>query len=232
MSQRPFLNPIDYREPDPAFLQELLGINARVILEIGAHHGWHTELFLQLFEKATIYAFEPDPRALLEFKSSITDSRVHLFEIAIGAEDGEAKFHMSGGLPANLPEKDLKRYPQGWDQSGSLRRPKHHLVLDPWCTFDQTINVKVRTLDSWSHENGIDKVDFIWADMQGAEGDLIKCGQATLTRTRYLYLEYSNNETYEGEPTLATLLDLLPTFSVVQLYPDNVLLKNMAFDRD
>ena len=29
------------------------------------------------------------------------------------------------------------------------------------------------------------------ADTQGAEGDLISGGQATLARTRYLYLEYS-----------------------------------------
>ena len=65
--------------------------------------------------------------------------------------------------------------------------------------------------------------------MQGAEGDMIAGGQATLARTRYLYTEYSNEEIYEGEPTLEALLAMLPKFSVVKRYPSDVLLKNMAF---
>ena len=50
--------------------------------------------------------------------------------------------------------------------------------------------------------------------MQGAEGDMIAGGQATLARTRYLYTEYSNEEIYEGEPTLETLLAMLPNFQL------------------
>ena len=71
-------------------------------------------------------------------------------------------------------------------------------------------------------------VDFIWADLQGAEGDLVAGGQATLAKTRYLYAEYSNEEWYEGQPTLQQLMDMLPNFAILHRFTIEVLLKNTA----
>ncbi|MEN9248224.1 MAG: hypothetical protein Q6L50_08560 [Gloeomargarita sp. GMQP_bins_120] len=36
--------------------------------------------------------------------------------------------------------------------------------------------------------------DFIWADVQGAEVDLIQGGLQALANTRYFYTEYANTE--------------------------------------
>lgn len=222
------LPPISHEQISPDYLCKLIGADARVILEIGAHHGWHTEWFLKIFPSATIHAFEPDLRALAKFKSNIVDPRVHLIEMAIGAKDGEAEFHVSSGLPDSIPPEARATFSKGWDQSGSIRNPKTVAMARqyPWLKFESTITVMVRSLDSWAKENGIGAVDFIWADMQGAEGDLIRGGEATLARTRYLYAEYSNEELYEGESSLEALLNMLPKFSVLKRYPGDVLLKN------
>src|ERR1700691_421767 len=88
------------------YLVELLGTDAPVILEIGANDGLHTLGFLRLFPNAKIYAFEPDNRALAKFRANVTDPRVRLFETAIGAIDGEMKFHSSSGLPPNISPAD------------------------------------------------------------------------------------------------------------------------------
>ena len=64
-------------------------------------------------------------------------------------------------------------------------------------------------------------------DVQGAEGDVIKGASKTLQKTRFLYTEYNNNELYEGQPFLKSLLALLQSFKVVTRYPEDVLLKNM-----
>ncbi len=82
-----------------------------------------------------------------------------------------------------------------------------HLRRAPWCTFDSGSAVLMRSLDSWASEAGVDRVDFIWADVQGAEGDVISRGQHTLARTRYFDTEYSNEELYEGQIDLMSLLD-------------------------
>ena len=119
-----------------------------------------------------IHAFEPDPRAIAKFRANIANPRVRLFETAIGSADGEAVFHVSSGLPANTPPEIRVQYPEGWDRSGSLHAPKEHKTKFPWCKFDKSIAVAARSLDSWAGQHGIGTVDFIWADMQGAEGDL------------------------------------------------------------
>ena len=50
----------------------------------------------------------------------------------------------------------------------------------------------------------------------------------TLQRTRYLYTEYSGDELYEGQATLAEILALLPDFRVLELWPEDVLLENRS----
>jgi FkbM family methyltransferase len=222
------LPPVSREQIGFDYIRHLIGGDARTILEIGANDGLDTAQFLAFFPQAAIWAFEPDPRAIRKFNARIGDPRAHLFETAIGAADGEAEFHISGGMPPNIPARIQARYPEGWDQSGSLRAPKAHKAAWPWCEFESTTMVKVRSLDSWAREHGIGPVDFLWADVQGSEGDLIDGGQATLARTRYLYTEYSNDELYEGEPNLRMLLDMLPNFSVVKLYSADVLLRNDA----
>ena len=63
-------------------------------------------------------------------------------------------------------------------------------------------------------------------DVQGAEGDVIAGAPKILQETRFLYTEYSNTETYEGQLSLRRLLARLPSFVVLARYRADVLLKN------
>ncbi len=196
-----------------------------VILDVGCNDGSDTLAFLNLFPNAQIFCFEPDPRARARFRARVDDPRARLFSVALGAEDRVKHFYQSNGLPS--PELSVK-LPEGWDLSGSLRRPKNHLSVHPWCTFDREIFVSVRCLDTWADAYGIGDVDFIWADVQGAEGDLVHGGTETLKRVRYFFTEYSDQELYEGQPTLAQLRAMLPSFEVVKIYPEDVLFRNAS----
>jgi FkbM family methyltransferase len=116
--------PISSGELDLALLKQLLGTDAPLILEIGANDGTDTVRFLRAFPDATVYAFEPDPRAVAKFKARGYHPRLHLFEIAIGAEDGEADFYSSSGLPSNMPP-----------HARSLKAPKNHKAVWRWVKF-------------------------------------------------------------------------------------------------
>ncbi|MCE2881621.1 MAG: FkbM family methyltransferase [Planctomycetaceae bacterium] len=223
------LPPISTVPINGPFLQRLLGPEPKLILEIGANRGMHTELFLRTFPTARIHAFEPDPRAIEAFRARINDPRATLHELAVGATNGRAEFHVSSGMPPDATPSMQAQYPKGWDQSGSLRTPKAHREKWPWCRFQRTIRVEVRTLDTWSRKHEPGPVDFIWADMQGAEADLVAGGAETLARTRYFYTECFDDELYEGAPRLGELLDLLPAFEIVKRYESEVLLRNTAF---
>jgi FkbM family methyltransferase len=192
------------------------GSEPKVIFEIGAHIGTDT-VHLAAILGATVHAFEPDPRNDLPALPNVVFNRM-----AVAAHDGEASF-----VPSS------KRGPWDWTCSGSLRQPKVHLTSWPDVTFGESIRVKTIRLDTYCLEHGIDLIEFIWADVQGAEVDLIEGGREALKRTRYLYTEHSNSELYEGQINLDGILSLLPGWRVVQNFPTtedyaDALLENTA----
>ena len=213
--------PIEFRE-----IQELVGRDDPVIFEIGSCGGWHTNKFLESFPAGRVYAFEPDPRAIRRWRQKVRSSRATLAEIALGAQNGIAQFHASDGCPPG--REDVRRFvEEGWDCSGSLREPKSHLTVHPWVKFERILEVQVRTLDSWVAENDVRPADFIWADVQGAEGDLISGGLETLKGVRYFYTEYSNGELYSGQVTLDQIAEMLSGwFELETRWQHDVLFKN------
>jgi len=215
---------------DLSLLSELLCKSEQpcLFLEIGANDGGDTQRLLDAFPATRVECFEPDPRAVRLWRAAVKSSRARLHEIAIGSKDGTTIFHTSSGSPTGR-ERD---FPEGWHLSGSIRRPTGHLSAHPWCEFTSTIEVPVRTLDSWAAAEDISEVDFIWADVQGAEIDVIQGGQATLSRTRYLYTEYCDVELYEGQQTLEKLLEQMPGWVVHTRFSGDVLLENERFGRD
>lgn len=202
-------------------IKKLLGKSNPVILEIGANCGQTTIEFVKEFPSATIHCFEPDPRAISKFKTNITETdRLKLHQCAIGNYVGEVEFNQSSGLEDN-PE-----FSQGWDHSSSIKKPKEHLEIYPWVKFDRTITVPISTLDLWAENNNISNVDFIWADVQGAEEDMIKGATKTLSKTKFLYTEYSNKEQYEGQINLSKICDLLSDFKLIKRFEGDALFMN------
>jgi len=204
-----------------------LGHVPTVVLDVGANNGADSQRMLAAFPGAEVHSFEPDPRAYARLEARMANTGAHLYRCAVGAQDGPLTFHQSSGAPPG--EEDL--HPEGWHLSGSIRAPKDHLVEYPWCHFDDQITVDCTTLDTWAAQHGIDHVDFIWADVQGAERDLVEGGRQLLARTRFLYTEYSNRELYEGQVTLRQLKAMLPGWKVVRRFREDVLLENVALRR-
>jgi len=203
-----------------AEIRQLVGKDDPIIVEVGANCGQTTVELLKAMPGATIFAFEPEPRAIAKFRDAIASPNVHLYECAIGAVNGTISFHQSSGA------EHLEGYRKGWDQSGSIRRPHSHLKVWPWVKFENQITVSIMTLDEWSKQHQIAKADFIWADVQGAESDLVEGAARFLKSSRYFYTEYSNDEWYEGQITLADLWKKLPDFDLVSRYAMDALFKN------
>lgn len=218
-SERPALEALDL-----AHLQSLLGGNVTVMLEIGANDGHDTQRLLDAFPTAAMHCFEPDPRAYALLCDRIVSERATIYPVAISAADGPIEFFQSSGAPPGREEE----FPNGWHLSGSIRKPKLHLEQHPWCDFDTSIDVEGFSLDTWSAQHGIHAIDFIWADVQGAEADLVRGGTRTLGNTRFLYTEFDNAELYEGQLPLDALLELLPNWEIESRYKHDVLLRNTA----
>jgi len=212
---------IDFKdELDEKIVAQLIsGVNP-LILEIGANCGQTTVEFIRHIPNATIYCFEPDPRAIYKFENAIKSDRVHLEKIAIGAENGVIIFNQSSG--AEHIDSG------GWDHSGSIRKPKSHLEKWPWVTFKTQIEVPINRLDDWAESKSISDIDFIWADVQGAESDLIAGAHDVLSRTRFFYTEFSDEEWYEGQVNFEYIENQLKDFVVLHKYKNDALFVSKA----
>ncbi len=69
-------------------------------------------------------------------------------------------------------------------------------------------------------------IDLVWADVQGAEIDMIEGAEESFSKTRYIYTEYDDEELYEGQSNLEGILAALPNFEPVKVFKNDVLLKN------
>lgn len=198
-------------------IKKLLRKEDTVILEIGANVGRDTQRFLDKFSNITLHCFEPDPRCIKKFKRRIDNKRCFLHELAISDENGESEFYLSGGSKPGHKSQHIN--------SSSLHEPTGHLKKHPWCTFKEKEIVKTMTLDSWFDGANIENIDFIWADVQGAEEQLIKGGINTLNNTRFFYTEFSDDELYKGQINLKDIMSLIPNFRFRKRYGTNVLLE-------
>lgn len=192
-----------------------------VIIEIGANIGQTTSLFLKAFPKAKIFCFEPDPSVAKQFKLNIKNKNVTLFKVAIGNKNERRVFFQSSGTK---PLEDRS-------ESGSIKKPKYHLIKHTDIVFKNKIIVPVVRLDDWFKKQNINKIDLIWADVQGAEEDLILGARKVLKQTSFFYTEYSNLEYYENQISLKEICELLNDFFIYRIFFYDVLMINKNLNK-
>ena len=141
--------------------------------------------------KGRIHSFEPLP-SVFEILRQRNGSRpnVRLYPLALGDRDGTATFHVSGGSP-DRPASDV-------NQSSSLLPPQETLRLHPHIRFEQTIEVPVSTLDGWAERERVPRVDLLWLDMQGFEGQFLAASPRMLPGVRVIHTEVHRVPNYTG----------------------------------
>jgi FkbM family methyltransferase len=154
--------PIDdswiFKEVRSVYLKPKLG---DVVIDGGAHYGFYTMLASRLVGRGgLILAFEPSFR---NYRRLLTNLRlnkienVRTFNMALGDFDGEGKLYLSG-------------YPR-----------EHSMVFQRSKYFEP---VKVRRLDNITDELGLNKVNLIKLDTEGAELKILKGALSTIKRFR------------------------------------------------
>jgi FkbM family methyltransferase len=206
-------------------MRQLIGRDDPIIVEAGCNDGTDTELFLLAMPQARVICFECDPRPLARFKCR-WDERVILREHAVSHRRGLVVFHASGGKIDGSEAVCA----DDWDYSGSICQPTGHLRRDPRINFDRKIQVEAVSLDEALDQYQLPRVDFIWADLQGAEARMILGGQRTLAKTRFLYLEYYDTPLYDRQADLKALVSFLPDFELLGIYGENALFKNTTLE--
>lgn len=203
---------------DKKELKKLIGHESPNIIEIGAYDGRDTRELRDLFECPTILAFEADPVIAANFFFDLSrkdnkplNKNINFWGFAVGAQD----------QPASFLTSDNHR------QSGSVCIPKEHCKVWPEIVFDELSLVPQYRLDTlaahpfWPFRvepdnlDETDDIDLIWADVNGAELQVIEGARETLQKTKFLYIEFGVKELYEGQGNLAQIQQALPGFWVL-----------------
>lgn len=170
------------------------------IIEAGCYDGHITKHLVSRCPNGfkNYIAFECDPRSITKIEKNGLPSGVKLIKKAVSNKVGEHSFYISSGKSSSG---------EIFDASSSLRKPKQ--VFEDWTEirFEETINVQCTTIDRECEKRAIDSVDLIWADIQGAERDMMEGAKKTMRNTKFVFLEHSENrEWYEGQWVIGNMI--------------------------
>ncbi|EGG98442.1 methyltransferase2C FkbM family domain protein [gamma proteobacterium IMCC2047] len=109
-------------------------------------------------------------------------------------------------VPVGLSDKPGKKilYLTNEPACSSLYKPNENLTknypaLDCAREVSQ-VEVEVSTLDVWAKDVGVDYIDYIKIDTQGAELNILKGASEILPSVRFLEVEVEFNPIYDGQP--------------------------------
>jgi FkbM family methyltransferase len=200
---RPVTRDAYIRSPLP-IASELRGLfdarDALVIFDIGACEGEDSIRYAREFPNSRVYAFEPLPSNMNMLQKQLAAygaTQVAAFTIALSDERGTATFHVSSGSPENLPSTEDWEY---GNKSSSLLPPAELLKHYPWLKFEQSIEVATDTLAGFCTAHGIERIDFIHMDVQGAELKVLRGAGELLRSVRAVWLEVEKVPLYAGQP--------------------------------
>ena len=203
-------------------LPDLLQKKNPTIFEIGCADGGDTLDFFNLFKEPNVYCFEPEPKNIKILNERFKDTpNFHLFEGVVSDKDGEVLFYRSRNEGA----------PDALCYSGSIKSPKEHLIEWPYIKFDNNMSAVSTTLDFFCEMNNIEKIDFIWMDVQGAEDNVFLGAKNMLKQNiKYIYTEYSNREYYVNQKNLSQVMEFVgENWKIVTDFGTDVLIENKNF---
>jgi FkbM family methyltransferase len=171
----------EYYEPELAYLEKVLS-PGKVLIDVGANFGVYTLVASKLVGPAgKVIAFEPTAHSFAILQQNIAlnhCANVRAFQVALAQRRGKAWLY------------------HGWDPVGNS------LGMDPLCG-EEGEDVQTEALDNILSENGIDRVDVIKIDVEGAEELVLRGATRSLALHKPVVI-------FEFNPGCAARLGLSP----------------------
>lgn len=168
--------PDEYDNPfvHPLFSRHINKEDVKTVMELGVRDGLFTKVIQDFYDADEIICVEANP-SLIETirRNQLTCKNARLFNTALFDKKGLIEFFLN-------------------EDGGSSSIFDH-----PFCPT-QRIEVPCDTMDSFCQQNGIEKLDLICADVEGAEAAIFKNSEI-VNNCKYIIAEVKFDEFFKGK---------------------------------
>jgi FkbM family methyltransferase len=178
-----------------------------VVFDVGAHAGQFAKLFAKLTPHGRVWSFEPGSyaRSILRVALWLNGvANVSVVPMGLGAAPGIATL--------SVPMKRPGSYGFGLAHLGAAEARWARVAAEP---------IALGTIDSFVEAQGIERLDFIKADVEGWEAAMLRGGIETLKRLKpRLLLELDSAHLARAGDTLEGTFALLQGIGYRAFVPD------------
>ncbi len=164
---------------DAVRLSAILNWPVEVVFDVGANNGSTTQVVLDKFPEANVFAFEPNPPTFARLLKAVPDKRATQLPIALSDTSGALPFYdyaesdLIGSLAANA----------GYSK-GSGFKPRE-------------ITVDCSTVDQVCRDHDIDRISVLKIDAEGADFAVLRGAERMLRNAAidFVYFEFNDYAT-------------------------------------
>lgn len=154
------------------YVRDRIGRADPVLFDVGANIGGYSEELRRCFGPAArIFAFEPGLETYTMLRQRAESlGQIRTFNFGLGKTAASVKLYTPS--------------------AGAAIASIYHMRADhPWAT-DSTEQIELRTLDEVCRLEGIDAIDFLKIDVEGAELDVLQGGRSLLDSGRVRFIQF------------------------------------------
>jgi len=160
-----------------------------IVFDLGANRGNTVAQYRKLFPAAVIHAFEPIPQLASHLRGRFaSDDNVKVHQCAVSNKTGGSTFHVNSAI----------------DTSSLLSSPQQSTPSSyrPLMNTTSMLSVDTITLDEACVREGIESIDILKMDVQGAELPALEGAKVLLSnhRIQMIYTELFFQPFYQDQP--------------------------------
>lgn len=187
-----------------------LGVDPAVIVELGAFDGGDAWRFHRKFPKARMVTVEADPVRIGIVRDTLADTDVEVFNFAACDNDGPIDWYAAEIEGATNAQGSIFQHTEAYRERF------------PFVQQQDAIQVPGKRFDTFCAEAGIDRIDLLHMDIEGAEIMVLRTLGAV--RPKLIYLEWREGSFvgHEGGDSTAQLLEKMGYDLVADLGDDRL----------
>ncbi len=159
--------------------------NIRIVLDIGAHKGEFLNHIKKIKSIRKVYSLEPQKKIFNELLKEIDNKKFFAYNIAISNNNGKQKMQINDFSMTSTLSK--------LNEKSKYYKIKNLIIGNKKKKFEF---IKTEKLDFFAKKRKIKNIDLLKIDTEGHELNVVKSGLKTLKNTKYILVEFRQNDLY------------------------------------